>query len=70
MEREIGSIEEAVSLLDEWIAAYEELRREHLRALWEMSKLRTAYEHAGAVIENDRWYAEQIKAAQESECPF
>ena len=70
IEREIATVEDAISLLDEWISAYNDLKREHLRTLWEMSKLRCAYEHAGAVIDNDRWIAEQFKAPQESECPF
>lgn len=58
-----------MALLDEWIAAYEDLAREHLRLLWEQAKLRDAYGHAAAVIENDRWYEAQAARSLTS-CPF
>lgn len=69
MDREISSIEDALTLLEEWAAAYQELQRDHLRLLWEQSKLRDAYGHAAAVIENDLWYEQQL-AKHESKCPF
>lgn len=70
MDREIRSLIGAMVLLDEYIAAYEELLVDHTRLMHRYDNTRTALQHARAVIANDLWLAEQLAQAVESECPF
>lgn len=65
--RELTNIEDAVALLDEWIAAYEELRREHMRLLLRCNNLAAALEHARSACEHWEFLA---ALEPETECPF
>jgi hypothetical protein len=64
VDREIHSLEEAIVLLDEWIAAYEELRKDFLRLQWKHSKTVDALEHANSVIEFEQALREAEQRAE------
>lgn len=53
MDREIGTLTEAIALLDEYIAAYNELRTENARLLNKYLSTKTYLEHARAAMRND-----------------
>jgi hypothetical protein len=53
MNREINSLDQAVVLLDEWIAAYEQLRLQHVRLLHEHTTTKEQLSHALFAIECD-----------------
>lgn len=59
-EREISSLHDALSLLDEWLAAYEELRLEHMRLMHEYIKTRGDLKHAMNAIDQDLWIEARI----------
>lgn len=70
-DRDIGSLTEAVVLLDEWIEAYGELQRENARLVQRCRTAETLLEHARAVIANDLNPPKvREREAIESECPF
>jgi hypothetical protein len=52
-DREINSLDAAVVLLDEWIAAYDELRRDHARLMHNYAVTKEALKHARFAIECD-----------------
>lgn len=69
-DREIGTLTEAVVLLDEWIEAYRELEREHARLVRRYDSAKTFLQHAREAISNDLHPPEIHRQAEESECPF
>jgi len=68
--RDVSTLSQALSLLDEWIEAYEELRRDNMRLLARYLSTKTDLEHARAAIANDLWLDERLAKPIESECPF
>ena len=69
-DRDIGSLTEAVALLDEWIEAYRELERENARLQQRYLSAKTLLGHARTAIANDLHPPEIQRQAEESECPF
>lgn len=70
MDREIRSLTGAMVLLDEYIAAYEELLVDHARLMRKFISQHADLAHAHAALANDLWLAEQLEKPPESECPF
>lgn len=53
--REIASLHQALTLLDEWISAYEALRLEHMTLMHRYLATRRDLEHARYAIDCDMW---------------
>ena len=70
MQHDIGSMSEAMVLLDGYIAAYEDLLVEHARLMRRYISTREDLAHARAAIANDLWLIEQLARPIESESPF
>ncbi len=51
--------------MDDWEAAYEELKREYTRLHLECAKLRTALEHAHAALDNYELIVELMQEENE-----
>ena len=51
-EREIRSMDDALVLLDEWMAAHEELRLANVQLMHRYVKLQRSLEHANAALQN------------------
>ena len=74
--RELRTLEEAVSLLDEWVSAYDELEREAMRLdrAWALKYRELEYEmHRLQGLEYDLIYQRALEDranALAAECPF
>ena len=74
--RELRTLEEAVSLLDEWVSAYDELERQAMRLdrAWALKYRALEYEmHRLQALEYDAAYERAIEDranALAAECPF
>ncbi len=71
-EREIGTLVQAIQLLDEWIEAYEELRRANVQLLHRHIKLERELLHAHSALDHFEFLVtwEPGKMRPESECDF
>ena len=58
MDRQINSLDQAIVLLDEWIAAYEQLHIDHVRLMHKHMVAEEALKHARFAIECDLAVAE------------
>jgi hypothetical protein len=70
LDRELNSLESAVILLDEWIAAYQDLQRDHALLMRRYLNTRDELKHARAAIEYDLVIDAIKNPPVVSECPF
>lgn len=68
--RDLCMLEQAVILLDEWIEAYEQLRRDHMALMHRYTSTKNALGHARYAIEFDLLIDELEHPKPVSECPF